>query len=232
MFLPIDDCEPNRYEHYASMTVLLITVNSFIWLGELVIQLGSYADLYRLFLTYGFMPVRVLNDYGGGAVTAITSTFLHGNFLHLFGNMVFLWVFGRRVEDACGPWRFLAFYLTCGAAASLATYLSNPEMQIPGIGASGAISGVLGAHLLLFPGGRIRTLLLLVYIPIWVRVRVYWFMFVWLAMQIPPALLVLFGRADYSTGYWAHLGGFLTAPLILLFLRPRAFQRFLSGLPM
>lgn len=164
-------------------------------------------------------------------ISNITSMFLHGGLMHLVGNMLALWVFGRRVEDACGPWRFLAFYLLAGTGANILYALVQKEELLPGIGASGAIFGVMGAYLLLYPGGRIRTLVMLGFVPVWPRIRAFWVVLYFVGIQIIPALNILLNKASYSVNHWAHLGGFFSSVLILLFIRPAAFARYLSDTP-
>jgi membrane associated rhomboid family serine protease len=143
--------------------------------------------------------------------------------------MLFLWVFGRRVEDACGSFRFLLFYLLAGTTSDLITALVLPAHEIPGVGASGAIFGVMGAYLLIFPEGRIRTIWFLGLIPTWPRIRAFWFIFYYLAVQIIPAMEIYLHGANYGIGYWAHLGGFVSCFTIFLFLRPEAFARYISN---
>jgi membrane associated rhomboid family serine protease len=154
--------------------------------------------------------------------------FLHGDIFHLGGNMLALWVFGRRVEDACGPWRFLAFYLLAGTWAHVLFILIQFDSRIPGIGASGAIFGLMGAYLLLYPGGRIRTLVFVSFVPLWPRIRAIWVVLYFVGIQIIPAIQTLLRKEDYSVNHWAHLGGFFSAVFILLFVRPEAFARYLS----
>ena len=139
-----------------------------------------------------------------------------------------LWVFGRRVEDACGAWRFLVFYLLAGIGADLLTTLVMYNSPTPGVGASGAIFGVMGAYLLLYPAGRIRTLVIISFVPAWPRIRAGWVVLYFLGVQIIPALAILFSDENFGVGYWAHLGGFFSAVFIFLFLRPEAFARYLS----
>ncbi|CAG1000653.1 partial Rhomboid protease GluP, partial [Anaerolineales bacterium] len=150
---------------------------------------------------------------------------------HLLGNMLFLWVFGRRVEDACGPWRYLVYYLLAGTTASLITALAQPHGDIPGIGASGAIFGVVGAYFVLFPGGRIRTLWFISFIPTWPKIRAFWFVLYYLIIQIPPAVDTYMNNAQYGIGHWAHLGGFFACIFIPLFMRPESFARYMSDVP-
>lgn len=225
---PLNDTEPNRYSRFPVMTVLLITVNCFIFFAEVFM-----IDISRVFfMKYGTTPCLVLGAEGGGALSNVTTMFLHGGLFHLAGNMLFLWVFGRRVEDACGPWRFLAFYLLAGTWANILSTVIQFDSCIPSIGASGAIFGLVGAYLLLYPGGRIRTLITLGPLLFWPRIRAVWIVLYFLGVQIIPAVQILFRKADYNINYWAHLGGFLAAITILLFLRPAAYARYRSDAPM
>jgi membrane associated rhomboid family serine protease len=226
-FVPLNDTEPNRYSGPPIMTMAILAVNVLVMAARPVLWDIFSRDFYSL---YGSVPQLLINEQGGGALASITATFIHADIFHLAGNMLFLWVFGRRVEDACGPWRFLSFYLFCGLCADLLSTLIRFEEHTPGIGASGAIAGLLGAYLILFPGGRIRTLLLLI-VPTFPRIAAIWFLAYWLLLQVLPAAQVVIKDATYNVNYWAHLGGFIGSVFILLFLRPEAFARFLSSEP-
>jgi membrane associated rhomboid family serine protease len=140
------------------MTVALILIN-------ILILFATIGD-YDLFYLYGTIPTLITSQQGGGALTSITHMFLHGGFLHLISNMMILWVFGRRVEDVCGPWRFLTFYLAAGLTADIISTITQLNSDIPGVGASGALYGVMAAYLMLFPKGRIRVLFLIWFTPI------------------------------------------------------------------
>ena len=223
--LPLNDTEPNRYSYFPIMTVLLIIVNCFIFLLEIMLIQG---DSWAFFMKYALTPTLVLSVQGAGALSNVTAMFLHGGLDHLLGNMLALWVFGRRVEDACGPWRFLTFYLFAGTLAHVFFTLVEYDSVIPGIGASGAIFGLMGAYLVLYPGGRIRTLVLFAPLPLWPRVRALWVVLYFFGIQIIPAIRILQRQADYSINHWAHLGGFFAAIFILLFLRPEAYARYFS----
>jgi membrane associated rhomboid family serine protease len=222
---PINDTQPNRYGSMPLMTITLIGLNTAILVFEMSMPQDTLTAMLGIF---GFTPASVWSHQGAEMIASITSMFLHGGIVHLVGNMLFLWVFGRRVEDACGPWRFLLFYLFAGVTADLITALVQPNEAIPGVGASGAIFGVMGAYLLLFPEGRIRTLLFITFVPTWPRIRAYWFVLYYLAVQIPPALDSSMNGVQYNVGYWAHIGGFSACVFILLFLRPEAFARYMS----
>lgn len=226
---PLNDTEPNRYSRFPVMTVTIIAVNCFIFFIERFIVGNSY---WVFLMKYATTPCLVLSAEDGGVLSNVTSMFLHGSFFHLFGNMLALWVFGRRVEDACGSWRFLAFYLFTGTWANILSTAIQFDSCVPSIGASGAIFGLMGGYLLLYPGGRIRTLILVGIIPFWPRIRAIWIALYFVGVQIVPALQILFRKADYNIDYWAHLGGFLSAISVLLFLRPAAYARYRSNAPM
>jgi membrane associated rhomboid family serine protease len=223
--LPLNDTEPNRYSFFPIMTVILIAVNCIIYYLEIFVVGENY---WPFFMKYAATPYLILNARGAGALSNVTAMFLHANLVHLLGNMLALWVFGRRVEDACGPWRFVAFYLLAGTWAHILFTIVQHDSRIPGIGASGAIFGLMGAYLLLYPEGRIRTLVLISFVPLWPRVRAIWVVLYFIGIQIIPAIQVLLRKADYSVNHWAHLGGFFSAVFILLFLRPEAFARYVS----
>lgn len=223
--IPLTDTERNRYSFFPIMTVLLIVINCFAYYLELFV-IGE--DYWTFFMKYAATPRLILNGQGAGALSNVTAMFLHGSLFHLLGNMLALWVFGRRVEDACGSWRFLAFYLLAGTWAHILFILVQQDSHIPGIGASGAIFGVMGAYLLLYPNGRIRTLILISFVPLVPRIRAIWIVLYLVGIQIIPAIQVLLRKADYSVNHWAHLGGFFSAVFILLFIRPEAFARYIS----
>jgi membrane associated rhomboid family serine protease len=222
---PLNDTEQNRYSFFPIMTVILIVINCFVYYLEIFVVGENY---WPFFMRYAATPRLILSGQGAGALSNITAMFLHGSFFHLIGNMLALWVFGRRVEDACGSWRFLAFYLLAGTWAHILFILVQQDSRIPSIGASGAIFGLMGAYLLLYPGARIRTLVFISIVPLVPRVRAIWIVLYFVGIQIIPAIQVLLRKADYSVNHWAHLGGFFSAVFILLFLRPEAFARYLS----
>lgn len=223
--IPLNDTEPNRYSFFPIITVILIMVNCLAYYLE-VFVVGQ--EFWPFFMKYAATPRLIVNAQGAGALSNITALFLHGGLFHLLGNMLALWVFGRRVEDACGSWRFLAFYLLAGTWAHILFTLVQRDSGIPSIGASGAVFGLMGAYLLLYPSGRIRTLVFISFVPLWPRIRAIWIVLYFVGIQIVPAIQILLREADYSINHWAHLGGFFSAIFILLFLRPEAFARYLS----
>lgn len=225
---PLNDVEPNRYTVFPFMTVALITINLVIMGLENIMLHREPMQLTRLIFIYGLTPANVLQQQGGGAVSAVTSMFLHGDFWHVVGNMLALWVFGRRVEDACGPWRFLLFYLACGLTAKIFFVAADASSLRPVIGASGAVYGLMGAYLVLYPQGRIHTWFLF-----WIfRVRAIFLVPYFLLSEIPLALDSLLNATQYQTAHWAHMGGFFGCLLVFFFLRPDAFYRYRNELPL
>jgi membrane associated rhomboid family serine protease len=224
--LPFHDTEPNRYSFFPFMTFVIIAVNIGI---HLIVTFTVYGDFWAFLMIYGYTPTLIVGAHGPGVLSNFTSIFLHSGWFHLLGNMLPLWVFGRRVEDACGSWRFLAFYLLAGTWANILFTLVQHDSPIPGIGASGAIFGVMGAYLLLYPMGRIRTFITFIpFVPMWPRIRAIWVVLYFVGVQIIPALQILLRQADYSVNHWAHLGGFFSSVFILLFVRPEAYARYVS----
>jgi len=223
---PFNDTEPNRYIRFPFMVVAIIAVNVLVMGYEIYLMFQSDAAYLSFVYCYGMIPADLLAGQGAGAITAVTQMFIHAGLLHLFGNMLGLWVYGRRVEDACGHWRFLLFYLTAGVIAGVVYSLARAHSAIPGIGASGAIFGVMGAYLILYPGGRIRTLIFLWIVPIVPKIRAYWLILYFFALQLLPAADTLLNDTHYGVAHWAHLGGFIGSLVIFFFLRPDAFHRY------
>lgn len=224
--IPLSDTEPNRYIRRPYMVITIILLNIAVLIYEYYLLLAGYDVFMDFIYRYGLVPRAILEQRGGGALSAITQMFLHGGTLHLFGNMVALAVYGRRVEDACGPWRFLLFYLTVGVLAEVIYVLAEAKQEITGIGASGAVFGVMGAYLILYPTGRIRTLIFLWFVPIFPKIRAYWIILYFFVIQIIPALQTLLDKANYQVAHWAHLGGFIASLTVFFFLRPEAFHRY------
>jgi membrane associated rhomboid family serine protease len=191
------------------VTRLLIAVNAVAFLGELVMG----PELRSFILDWGLVPARVtLALYGeepvaGPALTALTSMFLHGGWLHLVGNMWYLWIFGDNVEDRLGHARFLIFYLLAGIVAASLHYAFNPASRLPTVGASGAIAGVLGAYLVAFPRARVVTLVPLFPFFQVMALPAVLVLGLWILMQFFSGALAL-GYGGGGVAWWAHIGGF------------------------
>jgi membrane associated rhomboid family serine protease len=209
----------------------LVAANVVVFLGQLF--MGAMTE--RIIQTFGYVPARLLDPRAFGyapwevAITLVSSLFLHGGFVHLIGNLIYLWVFGGAVEDELGHVRFLFFYVACGAIGSLTHTLLFPTSLIPSIGASGSIAGVLGAFLILQPRARIVTLFPLVVYWAMAEIPALLFLPIWFGMQFFSGFLSL--QAARGTqevagvAWWAHVGGFtfgmVVAGLLLAFRRDR-----------
>lgn len=222
-------------------TLLIVALNAAVWL--LVQGLGSEPALTRSVCEYGLIPAELLQRLPAGTrvalgdhascvlgmgpvwLTPLSSMFLHGSWLHIIGNLWFLWVFGNNVEDAMGHARFLVFYLVCGFAAAGAQMLSHPGSQLPMVGASGAIGGVMGAYALLYPGNRIDTLIIFGFYLRRMAVPAYIMLGYWFVLQLLGGLPSLGGEGA-GVAFWAHIGGFVAgAALVRLFRDPELISR-------
>ncbi len=217
MFLPLHDKNPLKIIAFQRVTFGLILVCILVFLYQ---QNLPGEQLQAMMLSYGVLPA-VLFDHRvltpelivlPAELTLLSSLFLHSGWMHLISNMAFLWVFGDNVEDSMGHWRFIIFYSVCGVFASLAHALAETQSISPLIGASGAISGVLGAYLLLHP--RVKVLVLVMFrVPL--RLPAYWVLGFWIGLQI---FNVLSGSGG-NTAWWAHIGGFITGMVLIPFFK-------------
>ncbi|HEX6040303.1 rhomboid family intramembrane serine protease [Longimicrobium sp.] len=221
--IPINDENPTELTPW--MTVLLIIANLVSW--YLFQGLGEMQRLEASVYVFGTVPCEVTSAcpvQGLGAEALLTSMFMHGGWGHLLGNMLFLWVFGNNIEDSMGHLRFLLFYLATGIAAGLAHIWFSPLSNVPAVGASGAISGIMGAYILLYPRARVRT-----WFPpfFFFRLPAVVFLGVWFALQLFGGLSSL-GLPETQQGgvaVWAHVGGFVAGLLLIkAFDRPRLVQ--------
>jgi membrane associated rhomboid family serine protease len=198
----------------ATVTISLIAVNTVIFLYEVML---SPAGLNEVVREWGIVPDRL------HLASLFTSMFLHGGWLHLIGNMLFLWVFGRNIEDLIGGPRFLIFYLLCGLLAAVVHVMFNPYSRVPTIGASGAIAGVMGAYLVKFPRARIITLVPIFFFITTMEIPAAFLLLWWFAIQFFSGFGSL-GENDYSgggTAFFAHIGGFVVGMLLIRFFPPR-----------
>jgi membrane associated rhomboid family serine protease len=212
--IPIGDQNPYR-RRLPVVTYGLIALNVVVFLVEL-----SQPDPQAYLAEWGAVPARV--SAGQGVLTLVTSMFLHAGWAHLLGNMLFLWVFGDNVEDAFGHVRYLFFYLACGILAGLGQIVLAPGSNVPGVGASGAISGVLAAYLVMFGNNPVRVLI--GFIP--AVVPAYLMIGVWIAFQFLSGVATV-GATAQSGGvaYGAHVGGFLGGLVLTFILRPAGRRR-------
>jgi hypothetical protein len=227
--IPLRDTIPRRTVPFVTRLLLVANVAAF------VLELMQGERLEAFVNTFAFVPARLFRPdlfpgwtTGASVVTIFTAMFLHGGFLHLAGNMLFLWIFADNVEDALGHGRFLLFYLVCGAGATLVQAFLAPASTIPNLGASGAIAGVLGAYFVLYPRARVVTVVpLFVLFPL-VEIPAGLYLLGWFLMQfwMGSSQLATTGRGGAEQGgvaFWAHVGGFvLGVAWALLFRAKRA----------
>ena len=230
---PLRDENPRAHFPYA--TIVIIILNALVWV---VVQgLGSQYALAESLCLYALVPGDLLGNVAPGTTVSlganlvcqfdgaanpaslVTSMFMHGGWLHIIGNMWFLWVFGDNIEDVMGPVRFITFYVACGLAAAFAQIISDPDSVIPMVGASGAIGGVMGAYALLFPRVRVHTLIFLGFYITTVAIPAIFMLGYWFALQLLQGLPAL-GSDQGGVAFWAHIGGFVAGvALIHLFKR-------------
>jgi membrane associated rhomboid family serine protease len=208
--IPLRSSEP----HYSTPTVTLtiIAVNVAVFLYELSLGMSSYS-LNRFILHYGIVPDRF--HYS----SILTSMFIHGGFLHIAGNMWFLWVFGRGVEDLLGHAKYLFLYFACGIAAAVLFVLVNSNSTAPTIGASGAIAGVMGAYLIKFPRAHIVTLVFIVIFITTVDIPAFFLLLYWFAIQFFSGVGSVGDSASSGGVAWfAHVGGFVAGMLLVMLM--------------
>ena len=228
MFPLWDDVPHSRWP---LITVALIAVNVVVFFQE-VIALPAERD--QLIMAFSLIPARSTAFFSGGPVgfeqgilPLFTSMFLHGGWMHLIGNMWFLWLFGDNVEDRIGHWRYLLLYLAGGLAGALTHWFFNPASQVPTVGASGAISAVMGAYLITFPGARIRTLVPIIFFITWMDLPAFVILLYWLALQFLSgvASVAVTDPMQGGVAFLAHVGGFVAGIPLMILLRPRRRSR-------
>jgi membrane associated rhomboid family serine protease len=234
---PIDDDNPIRITPY--VTYGLVAANVLIFMYELTF---SEQGLTRFFSQWAVVPSQLTGAIIGNPhpilpigppeiLTLISAQFLHAGFLHVAGNMLFLWIFGNNVEDQLGHLKFILFYLSCGVLASLTQWFFDQGSEIPSLGASGAIAGVMGAYIIRFPQVSIKTVFPVGIFPLVFNIPAYFYLGIWFAQQALYSFATLasptnIGMESGGVAYWAHAGGFafgaILGPLLGLFSRNAA----------
>lgn len=220
MVLPLYDHNPFRSPTLPYVTWALIAINIAVFL----LQAGTTTEQSEAIDRFAaVIPTAFVGDVENSAalpgwLTLFSYTFLHANVLHVFGNMIFLWVFGDDVEEALGHWRFLAFYLGCGAGSALVFIYSEPHSALELVGASGAVAGVIAAYLLFRPCAKVTVLISVLV----VRVAAYWVIGGWVIWQFFEVAM----RSEDGVAYWAHVGGLATGALLFVVMRPPGIALF------
>lgn len=219
MFLPLHDRNPITHIRFAYVNYTLIALTCVVFLFQSFLPVQEF-DAFAA--GFGMIP-QVVRDiipepipWLPEEMTLVTYAFLHADWLHLLSNMLFLWIFGDNIEDAMGHGRYLVFYIACAALAAGAHLLMNFDSNGPLIGASGAVAGVMGAYVLLYPHAKLFVLAK-IFIPIPLPVPAFWMLGFWVATQV---FYVLIG-SDEPVAWWAHLGGFIAGAILALIFKRR-----------
>ena len=230
--------DENETQRTPCVTIAIIILNVLAWL--VLEGAGSAVEVARAVCNLGLIPGELtgslppgtrfpvaeglvcLTDPGRQVLNVLTSMFLHGGWLHLLGNMWFLWIFGNNIEDSMGHVRFVFFYLACGVVAALAQVAVNPASAIPMVGASGAISGVMGGYLVLYPRVRVYAMVPIGFIPVSIALPAWTMLLYWVGLQTVSGLFGLLSEERGGVAFWAHVGGFVAGVvLVKLLARPR-----------
>ena len=202
-------------------TILIISLNLLVF----IMQLFSGEDSRSIVYSYGAIPQNVIGFQSNQPIpaylTILTSMFMHGGVLHIAWNMLYFWIFGNNIEERLGHIRFILFYLFCGIAAALSHILLSPDSNVPMIGASGAVSGMLGAYILLFPMAQVRTIVLLGFYITVVRIPALIVIGFWAIIQVVSGLLSQGNVAQGGIAFFAHVGGFVAGLFTIKLWQPR-----------
>ncbi len=206
--IPLKDENPTH--SFPFFTIILIASNIFIFLYQVNLPAPS-----AIFESYGLVPVHLLESPVSTYPTIYSSMFLHSGLGHLAGNMLYMWIFGNNIEDVLGKFRFIIFYLFCGTLAALCHISTDLHSEIPMVGASGAISGILGAYLILFPYAKVKTLIFLGFFITIIRIPAIVLLVIWMVIQVSSGIIA----SDGGVAWFAHIGGFIAGMLLILPLR-------------
>jgi membrane associated rhomboid family serine protease len=207
---PVSDVIPSRT--FPFVTIALIVINSLVFLYMVTLP---DPQLERFVFMYSLIPAQF------SWVTVFTSMFLHGGWLHVIGNMVYLWIFGDNVEDRLGHAGYLLFYLGAGIVAAMTQVIVDPNSGVPMLGASGAIAGVMGAYFVLYPHSRVLAFVFLVFLIDLVEIPAIFFLGVWFLMQLFSGVGSIGAGAGGGTAFWAHVGGFVAGLVVGALARAR-----------
>lgn len=217
--IPLRDDNPTH--SFPFVTIFLIAVNIAVYLMTIPFGRDANADLIK---SFGFVPQRFFECISSGRIlivgTIFSSMFLHGGIIHLIGNMLYLWIFGNNIEDILGKFRFVLFYCLCGIGAAFMQGMIKPDSVIPMIGASGAVSGILGAYIIRFPRAKVSTLVFLFFFINIIRIPAVIFLGFWIVFQL-FAGMGSFASQGGGVAFFAHIGGFITGIILSLVFSPK-----------
>lgn len=216
--IPLGDNIPSR--RFPAVTFTLIVINTLVFLFAVLFKPAAN----QMAQMFGATPINIMTGWTNPLTlaTLVTAMYLHGGWAHLIGNMIYLWIFGDNVEDRMGRGRFFVFYTLCGVLSGMAQVLAMPTSTIPAIGASGAIAGVLGAYLALFPRARVRTLIPLIFIYTTVQLPAIIVLGGWFLVQFLNGLASINMNVQIGgVAWWAHIGGFVVGMILVPFFRQK-----------
>ncbi len=220
---PYKDDNPSHTFPFVTITIIVLNIVVFVF------QVLSGTDSRQIVYAYGAIPYNIITMQATQpihpALTLFTSMFMHGGLFHIFGNMLYLWIFGNNIEDRLGHIRFILFYLFCGIIAAVSHALNTPSSTVPMIGASGAISGVLGAYLLLFPYARIHTIIFLGFFVQTIRVPALIVIGFWAIIQVVSGLTSQGIQSQGGVAWFAHVGGFVAGLVTVKLWQPGRSKR-------
>ena len=220
---PLKDDNPTKTKPIITIGIIIFCITIFLYQFSLIDTKN-----FEIINNFGMKPKDLLSSNSISVYfTLFSSMFLHGGFMHLIGNMLFLWIYGNNIEDAMGHYKFLLFYITCGLAAAFLQAFVAPNSDIPMIGASGAVSGVLSAYLLLYPRARVHTLIFVFFFITVIRIPAGILIIIWLVTQVFNAILV--DSNSPGVAWFAHIGGFIMGILLVPFLKKKDIMFFASG---
>ncbi len=222
---PLKDDNPTKNTPFATILIIVLCVAIFIYQFSLT-EISNNEFIY----SYGMKPASLFsnNNLISSIITVFSSMFMHGGFFHLAGNMLFLWIYGNNIEDAMGSIKFIFFYFTCGIAAALLQASITPYSNIPMIGASGAVSGVLSAYFLLFPRAKVSTLIILFFFITVIRIPAGILISIWFVTQLFNAYQT--DPSSPGVAWYAHIGGFFMGAILIPFLKKNNYKFFSTGI--
>ncbi len=220
--IPLRDENPSDTTPF--VTIVIVALNCLVFFYEAALD---HVDLEAFMQVFALTPTDLLNDPSPITLASVfTSMFVHAGWMHLIGNMWMLWIFGDNIEHHLGHWKYLSFYLVCGVISGLSQVAASPDSSIPQVGASGAIAGVLGGYIILYPHAKVLTLVPILFIIRFIHVPALVYLAIWIGTQFLQGFLSLGAQTDESGGvaWWAHIGGFI-AGIVLIKLLPGGPRR-------
>lgn len=224
--IPFKDNIPSKTFPFVNIFLILVNIGLFGY--EVFLNLTGKLEIF--FNQWSLVPIDFMIHPLKNIDNLIASMFLHGGWFHIIGNMLYLYIFGDNIEDRLGHFRYFIFYILCGTSAFLLQILNNPICDIPLIGASGAIAGVLGAYFILYPFAKVHTLIIILIFITVIEVPAFFFLGIWFLMQLLNGYFTITTEpikgCTYGVAWWAHIGGFISGFILIFFFKKKKYYRF------